>query len=211
MGVFPPLGLEMGLLVPQQPGPLAPYGAGRDGQTHDMDFFVRYYVELELPRDAVETALDKLPEKWLALMADKAYARALGMMVEADSTLANELGGARVEFAIELPVWQHSVTTRSMAWVLVGPGAMRPLLQADVEDGPLGPDGCQLALGGRYYVPSEVASAGIGRGMAQRLGEATIKEFLDDLAHAVESLALGVPARPAPPVLPPPAARLEVL
>ena len=59
-----------------------------------MDFFVRYYVELKLPRDAVETALDELPEESLALMADKAYARALGIMVEADSALANELVGA---------------------------------------------------------------------------------------------------------------------
>jgi hypothetical protein len=201
----------MGLLVPQQPGPLAPYGAGRDGQTYDMDFFVRYYVELELPREAVETALDELPEEWLALTADKAYARALGIMVEADSALAHELVGARVEFAIELPVRQHSVTTRSMAWALVGPGAIRPLLEADLEAGPLGPDGCQLALGGRYYVPSEVASAGIGRGMAQRLGEATIKEFLDDLANAVERLGLGIPAKQAPMLLPSAARRVKVL
>jgi len=176
-----------------------------------MDFFVRYYVELELPRDAVETALDELPEEWLALMADKAYARALGIMVEADSGLAHELVGARVEFAIERPVRQHSATTRSMAWTLVGPDSIRPLLQADVEAGPLGPDSCQLALGGRYYVPSEVASAGIGRGMAQRLGEATIKEFLDDVANAVERLALGVRARQAPPMLTPSATRPKVV
>jgi hypothetical protein len=175
-----------------------------------MDFFVRYYVELELPRDAVETVLDELPEEWLGLMADKAYARALGIMVEADSALAHELVGARVDFAIELPVRGHSATTRSMAWALVGPGAIRPLLQADVEAGPLGPDGCQLAVGGRYYVPSEVASAGIGRGMAQRLGEATIKEFLDDLAIAVERLALGTSAGQAPPTLPRSAARPKV-
>jgi len=175
-----------------------------------MDFFVRYYVELKLPRDAVETALDELPEESLALMADKAYARALGIMVEADSALANELVGARVEFAIELPVRQHSATTRSMAWALVGRGVIRPLLQADVEAGPLGPAGCQLALGGRYYVPSEVTSAGIGRGMAQRLGEATIKEFLDDLADAVETLGLGVPPRPGLPLLPRSATRPKV-
>lgn len=79
-----------------------------------MDFFVRYCVELDVPVAAVETALDELPEVWLAAMADRAHDRAVGFMLEADSRLADDLAGTVVELAIEPP--SSSGPRRSGGW-----------------------------------------------------------------------------------------------
>jgi hypothetical protein len=181
----------MGLPVPQQPGPSAPYAAGRDGQTHDMDFFVRYFVELELPRPVVETALDDLQVEWFAGMANRAQARAAGFMLEAVPYAPDDLAGAVVVLGMEPAARHGSTTTRAMAWALVGPQTATPLLEADLEVGSLGIGCSQLAVAGRYYIPGSTTSRRIDRGTAQRVGEATIKEFVDDLADLVETRTRG--------------------
>jgi hypothetical protein len=184
----------MGLPVLQLAGPLSGAPRGGNPQTHDMEFFVRYFVELELPVAAVEAALDELPAEWLLAMANTAHTRALGFMLEADPDSGDDLAGAVVELAME-PAERHGSTTiRTMAWALIGPHWAKPLLEADLEVGSLGHRRSQLAVSGRYYVPGGGRNRRIDRGIAQRVGEATIKEFVVRLANAAEKLALGVPA-----------------
>jgi hypothetical protein len=153
-----------------------------------MDFFVRYFVELERPRAAVETALDDLPGEWFLGMANRAHARAAGFMLEADPQAADDLGGTVVVLGMEPVVWHGSTTSRAMAWALIGPHTARPLLEADLEVGSLGHGRSQLAVAGRYYVPGSGTNRRIDRGTAQRVGEATIKEFVDGLADLVYTM-----------------------
>ncbi len=155
---------------------------------------MRYFVELQLPVAAVEAALDELPEEWLLAMANKAHARALGFLLEADPARGDDLAGAVVELGMEPAARHRSTTIRAMAWALIGPQSAKPLLEADLEVGSLGRHRSQLAVAGRYYVPGADWNRRIDRGTAQRVGEATIKEFVDELANAVEKVALGVPA-----------------
>src|SRR6202035_968685 len=112
--------LKWAYRVPQQPGRLSGTPRASDSQTHDMDFFVRYFVELELPIAAVETALDDLPGERLAGLATKAHARALGFMLEADPHAADDFGGAVVLLGMESAAGHGSTRTRPMAWALVG-------------------------------------------------------------------------------------------
>jgi hypothetical protein len=156
-----------------------------------MDFFVRYFVELELPVAAAETALDELPGEWLAGMANKANARALGLMLEADPHAADDFTGAVVVLGMEPAARHGSTTARTMTWALIGPQTARPLLEADLEVGSLGHGHSQLAVAGRYYVPGSGTNRHIDRGTAQRVGEATIKEFADALADLVHTLTHG--------------------
>lgn len=156
-----------------------------------MDFFVRYFVELELPAAAVETALDELPGEWLVGMANKAHARALGFMLEADYRAADDVAGAMVVLGMEPAAWHGSTTTRAMAWALIGPETAKPLLEADLEVGSLGHGRSQLAVAGRYYVPGSGTNRRIDRGTAQRVGEATIKEFVDSLVGLVDTFTGG--------------------
>ncbi len=155
---------------------------------------MRYFVELELPVAAVEAALDELPKEWFLAMANKAHARALGFLLEADPDSGDDVAGEVVELGMEPATRHRSTTIRTMAWALIGPHSAKPLLEADLEVGSLGYRRSQLAVAGRYHVPGSSTKRGIDRGAAQRVGEATIKEFVDGLANVVEKLALGVPA-----------------
>jgi hypothetical protein len=156
-----------------------------------MDFFVRYFVELELPVAAVETALDELPGEWLVAVANKAHDRALGIMLEVDPRVADDFAGAVVVLGME-PAGRHgSTTTRRMAWALIGPQTARPLLEADLEVGSLGHGRSQLAVAGRYYVPGSGMNRRIDRGTARPVGEATIKGFVEPLADLVHTLTRG--------------------
>ena len=86
-----------------------------------MEFVVRYFVEIELPVAAIETALDEVPAEWLIAWANKAHDRALGMMLEADPLVVEDLAGAVVVLGIERSARHGSTTIRTMAWALVGP------------------------------------------------------------------------------------------
>ncbi len=184
----------MGLPVPRLAGPLSGAPQGEITETHDMEFFVRYFVELELPVAAVEEALSELPKEWFLAMANKAHARALGFMLEADPVSDNDVAGEVVELSIEPATHHRSTAIREMAWALIGPHSAKPLLEADLEVGSLGHRRSQLAVAGRYFVPGAAWSRRVDRGIAQRVGEATIKGFVDELANAVVKVALGVPA-----------------
>jgi hypothetical protein len=153
-----------------------------------MDFFVRYFVELEMPVATGETALDELPGEWLIGIANKAHARALGFMLEADPHAADDVAGSVVVLGMEPAARHGSTTTRTMAWALIGPQTLRPLLEADLEVGALGHGRSQLAVAGRYYVPGSGTNRRIDRGTAQRVGEATIKEFVDSLTDLIHTL-----------------------
>jgi hypothetical protein len=150
-----------------------------------MEFFLRYFVELGLPVTAVETALDALPAEWLAGVANKAHARSLRLMLEADPLVDDNLTGAAVVFGMKSAIHQGSTSIRTMAWALVGPQTARPLLEADLEVGSLGRGRSQLAVAGRFYVPGSMTNRHIDRSTAHRIGEATIKGFVDGLARLV--------------------------
>lgn len=160
-----------------------------------MNFFVRYFVEMHLPMAAVEQALDQLPPEWLVALARRAHARGLRLLLESDADLGADLAGTLAELSVESTRRSGSMTIRPMAWTLIGPASSMPLLRGDLEVGSLGPHRIQLALSGRYFLPSVREHARLDRGTAQRVGEATIKEFVDGLANVVEKLALGVGVR----------------
>ncbi len=163
-----------------------------------MNFFVRYFVEMPLPTGMVEPALDRVPPDWLVAMARKAHTRALGLVLESDANPGDELPGGLVEMSIEPATRNGSTSIRPIAWVLVGTASATPILEADLEVGPLGRQSTQLALGGRYFVPNAGGHPPLDRGTAQRIGEAAIKEFVDSLAETVDRLAVRAPALPPP-------------
>jgi hypothetical protein len=156
-----------------------------------MEFFLRYFVELELPMAAVNRAIDQLPPEWIVAVANKAHDRALGFMLEADSRGCADLAGAVVVLRFEPAARHGSTTLRTMACALIGPNTAKPLLAADLEVGSLGHRRSQLAVAGRYHVPGSGANRRVDRGTAQRVGEATIKEFAEGVADLVRRMACG--------------------
>jgi len=113
------------------------------------------------------------------------------LMVETDPLAGEDLAGAVVVLRMEPATRNGSTSIRTMAWALVGPCSATPLLEADLEVGSLGNRRTQLAIAGRYFLPGSGTNRHIDRGMAQRVGEATIKEFVDGLARLVQTLVGG--------------------
>jgi hypothetical protein len=132
--------------------------------------FVRYYLELPLAAAQVEQTLVGAPPGWLAALSATAQER--------DQAL--ELGP---------PVHLPTMTWLSLRWEPVAHDGPLPHLDATIELGPLGRDRTQLAISARYR--QATSGPGADPGLAQRVAEATLKDFLDQLGHAIVLSNLG--------------------
>jgi hypothetical protein len=150
--------------------------------------FVRYYLELPLPAGQVEQTLVRAPSGWLAAIAATAHERGHGLLSE----LGVEGPGARVGpgrgaggpggFRLGEPVHLASMTSLPLAWE---PAGLLAGLDAILELGALGPARTQLAISARYQPPEATAGQPGNRFLAHRVAEATLKDFLDQLGHAI--------------------------
>ena len=88
------------------------------------------------------------------------------------------------------------MTWLSLRWEPVGRDGLLPSLDATIELGPLGQDRTQVAISAQVQQPGP--GQGIDRGLAQRVAEATLKDFLDQLGHAIVLSHLGPTANMPP-------------
>jgi len=147
--------------------------------------FLRYFIELPLPAQAVERALLGTPATWLPRLADQAGTRGEELLAEVGIGPAGR--GLRKRVQVKLgPVVRHpSRTTLAMTWQPTGAGALFPVLEADLEIGALGAHRTQLALNASYRPPLSVVGRAIDRALLHRVAEATVKDFLDHTGEAI--------------------------
>lgn len=74
-----------------------------------------------------------------------------------------------------------------IAWRATGPTGLFPVLDAELEFASLGTALTQLSLSGRYQPPLGLLGKTVDRALLSRVAEATIKDFLDRLARAIEA------------------------
>ena len=89
------------------------------------------------------------------------------------------------------------MTWLPLRWEPLGVDRLLPRLDATVELGSLGQDRTQLAISAQFE-PPPAPPRGVDRAMAQRVAEATLKDFLDQLGHAIVLSHLG-PTANIPP------------
>jgi hypothetical protein len=147
--------------------------------------FLRYYVELDLPIEQARAALLDSPSSWLPALADGAVQRAEPLLTE----VGVAQGGLRVAKPVSVrlgqPVQFPSKLSLPMTWE---PGGwLLSKLDAELELGYLGKDQTQLAISGRYEPPRGVGHGTADRLALHRIAEATIKDFLDRVAAALQS------------------------
>ena len=80
-----------------------------------------------------------------------------------------------------------------MTWRATGPANLFPVLDAELEFASLGAQLTQLSLNGRYQPPLGLVGLTIDKALLSRVAEATIKDFIDRLARALESAVTPVP------------------
>jgi hypothetical protein len=164
--------------------------------------FIRYFVELAIPPDRVEGVLLATPARWLPGLARIAATRGEGLLAEVGiGPLGPRLG---VPVTVELgdPVRFPGKMLLPMTWEPVKGGGLFPSLDADLELGPLGPERTQLAISGRYQPPLGRVGRAVDRGLLHRVAEATVKDFLDRVAEAIQTRVDAAAPRSERPLVP---------
>jgi hypothetical protein len=86
------------------------------------------------------------------------------------------------------PVCRGDVMTLALRWEATGvTGALFPVLDADITLTPAGQQGTRLALAGSYRAPLGGLGAGLDKAILNRVGTATIRALLRNVAGSLAS------------------------
>jgi hypothetical protein len=150
-----------------------------------MNMFLRYYVELDLPTEQAEAVLLESPSSWVPALARGAVERAEPLLADIRVGHGGLRVAKRVSVRLGRPVQFPSKLSLPMTWE---PGGwLLPRLDAEIELGSLGKGRTQLAISGRYEPPLGTVGRTVDRLAFHRIAEATIKDFLDRVAAALQS------------------------
>jgi hypothetical protein len=163
---------------------VGPYLPARERPTL-VGMFVRYFIEVPLPAAQVERSLLASPSEWLSAVAGAAQERGDGLLAEVGVGPLGTRLRRRVQLRLGAPVRFPSMTSLPLTWEPVGLEGLLPRLDASIELGSLGEDRTQLAISARYRPPLGAVGQVIDRILLHRVAEATVKDFLDQLGHAV--------------------------
>ncbi len=151
--------------------------------------FVRYFDELPLPAGRVAEVLLHNPRTWLPGLAVDAGDH--GARLSAEVGLAVE--GHRMTKVVDIQVGEAvrlgEKVVLPLTWRATGAEALFPVMEGDLEVAPLGASRSQLAMSARYRPPLGAVGRAIDRAVLHRLAEATIKDFVDRVARALEALS----------------------
>ena len=163
-----------------------------------MKVFLRYYVELPFPAGKINDVIARLRGEWLDRAAGDANLRGLLLLGMPTSTVEPDLAAADLCVSVSAPQTEGTLLRRAVEWLAVRGDASWPVLLGDLELAELGPSRTQLALSAQYR-PFITAQQTPDRAAAQRVGESTLKAFVDRLADYLQLILGGIPVGPINP------------
>jgi len=142
---------------------------------------------LPYPRAALEEALLSAPESLIPSLATFADDRGRHLLSEVGFPVDGHRVSKNVEIEVGRPIASGGKTWIPIAWRATRPSNLFPVLDAELEFAPLGTQLTQLSLSGRYQPPLGLIGRTIDKALLSRVAEATIKDFVDRLARALEA------------------------
>jgi hypothetical protein len=158
-----------------------------DAALDTRSMFIRYFVQIPMPFEAVETALLDEPDGWIPGLARDAGDRGEELLVEVGFGAAGRRVQREVEITIGKPMRYASKTVLPITWKPTA-GDHLPSMEADLEVAPLGGSRTQFAISARYDPPLGAFGRTVDRALLHRVAEATVKDFLDRGALKLTSL-----------------------
>jgi hypothetical protein len=153
--------------------------------------FIRYYLDIPIPFEEVETALLAQPEAWIPGLARDAESHGERLLAEVGFTVDDTYRVDRqVEIDLGAPYRIPSKTLLPMSWKATEHEQLFPSLEADLEVAALGPNRTQLSVSARYRPPMGSLGRALDRALLHRVAEATVKHFLDRVGEALRTRAL---------------------
>lgn len=128
-----------------------------------------------------------MPETLIPSIASFADDRGRHLLAEIGFPIDGHRLSKNVEIDVGEPITSPSRTWIPISWRATGASALFPVLDGDLELAPLGTELTQLSLNGRYQPPLGMLGKTIDKALLSRVAEATIKDFVDRLARAIEA------------------------
>jgi hypothetical protein len=144
--------------------------------------FVQYFTHVPLAISDVENRLDAVRNN-LSQMADVAYR--VGEQLRARVSPWDE--GFAKAVTLELGVAELHIfgLVYPMTWTASGGGILFPELKADLMLAHVGPDETRLTVQGTYKPPFGVVGKVADRAILGRFADATVRNWVDELAVAL--------------------------
>jgi hypothetical protein len=151
--------------------------------------FVRAFTDVAAPFEVAEEALLRAPETWVSGLATDADAHGERLLAEVGVGRPGRRINKRVEIEIGSSMQFPSKTVLPVSWHATGAPGLFPELEGDLEIAPMGPARSQLSLSAQYVPPLGMAGRVADRALLHRVAEATVKDFVERTATALEQLA----------------------
>lgn len=139
------------------------------------------------PRADLEEALLSVPETLIPGIAIVADDRGQHLLADLGFALDGHRVSKQVQIGVGKPVESAARTWIPISWRATGPTGFFPVLDGELELASLGPRLTQLSLSGRYQPPLGLVGRTMDKALLSRVAEATIKDFIDRLAGAIEA------------------------
>lgn len=127
-------------------------------------------------------------QEWLTPLAVGALEHGETLLVRA-GPVDHRLLGKQVRMTVGPPRHRGDTVVLPIHWEATGPSALFPVLDADLEFAPIGPDQTQLNLWGTYDPPFDGVGTRLDRLVFHRVAEATVRAFLARIGASVEAAA----------------------
>lgn len=128
-----------------------------------------------------------MPNSLIPSIASFADDRGRHLLAEIGFPIDGHRLSKNVEIDVGEPITGPGRTWIPISWRATGASALFPVLDGDLELAPLGTELTQLSLNGRYQPPLGLLGKTIDKALLSRVAEATIKDFVDRLARAIEA------------------------
>ena len=128
-----------------------------------------------------------MPDSLIPSIASFADDRGQHLLAEIGFPIDGHRLSKSVEISVGKPIAGASRTWIPISWRATGASSLFPVLEGELELASLGTEMTQLALNGRYQPPLGLIGKTIDKALLSRVAEATIKDFVDRLARAIEA------------------------
>lgn len=149
--------------------------------------FLRAFVEIRIPALAAAQVLQRLPKTLVESFAVEAIDHGHTVLAEVGFPVAGRRVGKQVEIVLGDAVETPSRTWVPVWWKATGAGGLFPSLEGELEAAPLGKNLTQIGLSARYKPPFGIVGTTLDRMLLHRAAEATVQDFLQRVAEAVET------------------------
>ena len=155
--------------------------------------FIRHDVHLDQPAESCRRELLEPPKRWLPgsvveELGERRFAARVGFRAPASRI------SKRVELTVGTPAEEGQWLVVPLSWRATGPAQLFPVLDGKLTIQPLGPHSSKLTLSGTYEPPLGALGRGIDEAVLHNVADATISDFVQEVAARLAELAADRPA-----------------